>query len=170
MKGPFFEVEKLPGLDVEDFLILPESEASVKDKLQVMLHVVGQFQAIDKAGFVLFDRHMWNIRLLDWKGKISTRQIDVDEYYDKDADATVSLDRQKSLEEMNDSKKKIGVDLWAGTVQTMLVAELNVVDIGRNPEMVKLLCTYKYETGAKEHGSNLTEHEEVLKKAISMLP
>jgi hypothetical protein len=167
-KGPYFNVENLPGMDVADFLELPEDEASVKDKLRVMLHIVGQFQAIDKAGFVLADRHVWNIRLLGWKDKISTRQIDVDEYYDKDADSTYSLDRQKTLEEFNDSFKKTGTDLWAPTVNSLLSAELGAIDIGRNPEIVKLLRTQKWEADTKPHGSNLIEHEEILKKAIQM--
>jgi len=168
--GKHFNVEKLVGLDLEDFLLLPENEASLKDKFKVMLHITQQFQAIDQAGFILFDRHAWNIRVINWgNDKISTRQIDIDQYYDKVAEASYSLEGQERFESMNDSLKKIGTNLWAPTVNDLISQELSVVDINKNNEIVNLLRANKWKPEAKKNGSNLEEHETLLKQIIEML-
>lgn len=112
--GPFFKVEKLDGLDLGDFLHLPD--VNIKTKLKVLKHVISQLQAIDESGFVLFDRNGGNIRVLQWEGNISTRQIDVENIYDKSADAVYSFDGQKSYEDMIDAFLKKDIDIWAPAV------------------------------------------------------
>lgn len=112
--GPFFKVEKLGGLDLGDFLHLPDVD--IKTKLKVIKHVISQLQTIDQSGFVLFDRNGGNIRVLHWEVNISTRQIDVEDIYDKDADAVYSFNTQKGYEGMIDAFSKKDIDIWAPAV------------------------------------------------------
>ncbi|OGM77755.1 hypothetical protein A2188_02785 [Candidatus Woesebacteria bacterium RIFOXYA1_FULL_43_9] len=112
--GSFFKVEKLNGLDLGDFLHLPDVD--IKTKLKVIKHVISQLQAIDESGFVLFDRNGGNVRVLEWKENISTRQIDIEDIYDKSADAVYSLDGQKGYEDMIDALSEKDIDIWAPAV------------------------------------------------------
>jgi len=164
--GTFFMVEKLDGMDLDDFLRLPESEVSLKDKFSVMLHITQQYEAVDEAGFVLFDRHAFNIRVLNWKaGEISTRQVDVDQIYDKKTDASYSMDDQDRFESMNDSLNKLGRNLWQSTIVNLISQELKIVDIGRHREIVELLRKEKEITMNK--GTSLDIHEMALRGVVS---
>ncbi len=167
--GKHFNVEKLQGLDLSDFILLPESEVNTKRKLEVLLHVTQQLQEIDKSGFVLFDRNAGNIRVLEWQDKISTRQIDLEEYYDKLADAMYSSGDQKGYDEMVDLLKEKNVDLWAPSVQKLVYHAIAVAKNGKQPEMIKLFEKEEWGPDAKRKGSNLIEHEQVLSEALDLL-
>ncbi len=167
--GKHFKVEKLRGQDLTDFMFLPESEVSTKQKFEVLLHITRQLQEIDKAGFILFDRNSGNIRVLDWKDKISTRQIDIENYYDKSAEAMYSSGDQKSYEEMMETLKEKKVDLWAPTVEQLVSQAIAISKNGNRPDLVELFEKQEWKPTAKRKGLNLKEHEKVLLKALKTI-
>lgn len=167
--GPHFNVEELPGIDLADFLFLPEEEVGTKDKFSAMLHVAKQLEAIDKAGFVIFDRNSGNIRVLDWKdGKISTRQVDIEDYYDKLADATYSSGDQKGYEEMVDLMNSKGVNLWAYQINKLIASEVGIATRAGKPEIKDVLEKHEWPDGEKK-GCNLSEHIKTLEQIMESL-
>lgn len=140
--GKYFNVEKLPGLDLGDILKLSENEAGAAVKMKVLKTIIGQFEAIDKAGFVIFDRNGGNIRVLDWKEKVSIRQMDLEDVYDKQADAIYSVSNPSSYEYMLDQDKKIGADLWMYAARSMIIAAKGLAVSTHNIEMENLLIPY----------------------------
>lgn len=138
--GPYFKVEKLGGLDLADFLHLPEVD--IKTKFKVLKHVISQLQAIDESGFVIFDRNGGNIRVLQWEGNISTRQIDIEDIYDKSADAVYSSGTQKGSEDMINALSKKDIDIWAPAVNKIAQA---IGGILKNlPKVGQILLPYEY--------------------------
>jgi len=111
--GGFFKVEELQGEDLAD--LLRDQSLGAKVKMEVVLHVVKQLQSIDQAGFVLFDRNADNIRIISMNKRISTRQMDIEDMYDKDTDAVYSLSQSK-YEDMIQRLKKMGIDIWLPSV------------------------------------------------------
>lgn len=167
--GKHFNVEKLGGIDLYDFMFLPETEVSTKQKFKVLLHITKQLQEIDKSGFILFDRHSSNIRVLNWQDKISTRQMDLENYYDKLAEAILSSDNQKASEEMVSILKEKGIDLWAPTVEELVSQAIGIAKIGGKSELVELFKKQEWKPDTKRKGSNLNEYEQVLLEALKLL-
>ena len=134
-----------------------------------MLHITEQLSAVDKAGFVIFDRNSGNIRVLDWKrGKISTRQIDIEDYYDKGVDATYSSGDQKGYEEMVDLMNGKGVNLWASTINKLINAEIGVAERAGVNEIKEILLKHEWPEGEPK-GCNLVEHSVVLKLILDFI-
>ncbi len=124
-----FKVEKLGGQDLNAFVHEP---ISITEKLKVFDHVAGQLQAIDAAGMVLFDRLGRNIRVLSsGKKGISTRQMDIEYFYDKKADAIYSdsLAGERHYEQYAFTQKLRRWDLWSEAVQSMAFDLLSIKDI-----------------------------------------
>ena len=111
--GGFFEVEELPGEDLAD--LLHDQSQGVKVKMEVVLHVVKQLRSIDQAGFVLFDRNADNIRIINVNERISTRQMDIEDMYDKVTNAVYGLSQSK-YEDMIQRLEKMGIDIWSPSV------------------------------------------------------
>lgn len=116
--GRHFEVEHLPGMDFTDYLSDPD--VSIVEKLLVLLHIIEQLQAIDKKGFVIFDRHGNNIRVLSASpDHISTRQMDIEQLYDKDANCVYAQPEREPLEELLDNLQARGSSVWTPSVQKL---------------------------------------------------
>jgi len=128
--GPVYEVENLPGRDLDE--LIKDPSIRYQDKLAVLRHVTGQLEAIDQAGFIPFDRSGANIRVLSFGGEgVSTRQLDIEDFYDQAEDYLYSQENAGMSQEALDLLKKKGVNFWARNI-TML-AELaqkaaNMVD------------------------------------------
>lgn len=136
--GSFFKVEELSGVDLSDFLHLP---IDVNDKLRVIQHIVHQLEAIDQAGFVIFDRHGGNIRVVNWNGKASTRQVDVEDMYDKNKDQVLSSDSAANYRDMINQLKMKGIDLWTPTVN--ILAGMTIKAIGSEKGIGAVLQPFK---------------------------
>lgn len=124
----YFEVEYLKGLSLSGFLKLTEDKADLKTKLQVIRHVAGQYKAIDDAGFVIFDRHPLNVMVLGWaNNKISTRQVDIEDMYDKSADAVYGeFDRQYYERYMEDVLRR-GQDPWYLQISHLAITAFDIL-------------------------------------------
>ena len=112
-----FRVEEIQGQDIRYPSIW--NWVTVPDKFKLLYHVVGQLKEIDKAGIVLFDREGRNIVANTENGGLSVRQVDLEEFYDKNADA-VYADinfRQVEYTDTIDKFKNRGFNLWAESVQ-----------------------------------------------------
>jgi hypothetical protein len=109
-----FYVEKLGGEDFRNVVF--DEGVSPIDKLSVIDHVIGQLQAIDQAGVVLFDRAARNIRVLRYGSSgISTRQLDIEEFYVK-ASRTVYSSGYSFNGPRIEYYKEMGYNLWGETV------------------------------------------------------
>lgn len=162
--GDFFKVEKLQGMDLADFLHTPTID--LKTKLTVLRHTAQQLEVVDGAGFVLFDRNGGNIRVLDWKDRISTRQIDVEDMYDKASDVVYSLEGQKGYEEMIEALNAKGVDLWAPTVCKLAQSAMGILDGTKTKE---ILSSYTDMLTMPSRREVLVNFDSALTQAISTI-
>lgn len=123
--GRYHEVENLQGVTLETFL--EDKTITAKEKYRVLLHVVDQLQEIDRAGFVIFDRCPRNIQVLSYgSDNISTRQMDLEDFYDKKADALYSLANVSITENILDDQNQMGIDPWYREVRRLGNLSLNL--------------------------------------------
>lgn len=147
-----FRVEEIQGSDIRYLSIW--NWVTVPDKFKLLYHVVGQLKEIDKAGIVLFDREGRNIMANTEGGKLSVRQIDLEEFYDRNVDAVYSdLNyRQVDYTNMVDTFNGRGYNLWAEAVQ-FLSYQAKAVLIAGNVKKNKNIFD-KYHGIAHEPESN----------------
>ncbi|QQG41555.1 MAG: hypothetical protein HYV90_05375 [Candidatus Woesebacteria bacterium] len=135
-----FNVERLGGMDLDDLMDVSDSAISLKDKLEVVRHVVLQLKAIDDAGFWIHDRAGRNVKVLSWGlNGISTRQVDLEDFYDKKTNSLYSDHRSDYLEQFVDRQYILGQTPWAycvGQLALLVTDSLpdrykNVVDFGK---------------------------------------
>ena len=163
--GRYFEVEELPGMDLDDLIEL--DNVLIKDKFQVILHVIRQLQKIDEEGFVLFDRSSSNIRVLKWgEEKVSVRQMDIEDIYDKDADCVHSLEDQEAIEKNVKLFKEKNIDFWTPTVNNL--ASMGTRIARKDNQHIEIqLSQCKWKPGTK--GSNLKSVEKVVSEILTDL-
>jgi len=166
-KGLFFETEELPGTDLDVFLM--DSKPTIEQKMQVMMEVTKQLMTIDRAGYMLLDRHGQNIRVLKHEGKISVRQMDIQDLYDKEAGTVYVSGYRKVYDELIDGWKERGVDLWAQTVNFLLKLELLALKNANKTEATELLDQHRWSDNHMKNGSNLNDHLQALKDVYDML-
>lgn len=158
--GDFLEVEELEGMDLSDFIQL--NSVDFKTKMRVFMQVAKQWQAIDDAGFVLTDRHGSNIRVTQFLEKISIRQIDIEEIYDKLTQAAYAGSRS-STNMLFDLRKELGRDLWSGELYELLEMEIKVCEQHKmSTELIMLLKKLKREE------KTLAQHIDLLAKIIDL--
>lgn len=116
--GPHFNVEKLGGTDLDD--ICDDPNVRFADKLDLIQFATNQLKEIDKTGVVLFDRDGRNIRVLAYgHGYISMRQMDLQEYYDKNGGG-VYVNREGSGVSKTVAKyEPMGVNMWCESVANL---------------------------------------------------
>lgn len=133
-EGMYFDVQKLPGASFER--VAERTDVPTKRKLEILKHVVGQLKEVDKAGLVLFDRAGRNTMVLSWgvgRG-ISTRQIDIEEFYDK-ASGTVYSERSLiAYETYVEDKLGSGMSLWTEAVDLIAEDATKVLKADRAPK------------------------------------
>lgn len=126
-----FDVEKLDGVDLDDLI---KSGIQTRSGLDVIIHVTEQLQVIDKSGILLFDRDGRNIRILSWAGSISTRQIDLEDFYDHRRNVLYcdKPSREEDKKKLLNDCMKFGFNIWSREVVSL--AEMTMKVIGdRNP-------------------------------------
>lgn len=108
-----FKVEDLGEINLRH--VISSKDVSPIDKLKIIHHVIGQLQAIDQAGIVLFDRAGRNIAVPRFEsGVISTRQVDLEEFWSKKDNrfySSGSFNGEKAYFYVEN-----GFDLWGETV------------------------------------------------------
>jgi hypothetical protein len=133
-KGPHFFVEKFGGEEFDDYL--NDKKIPPVERLRAVSFVLGQLQAIDEAGFVIFDRVGRNILISGKGGNISVRQVDLEDIYDWKNDAVYSDHRRKTYEEYLESQRQFGQSPWAGEVGYLaltLAKAMNQADLKYAP-------------------------------------
>lgn len=165
--GPVFGVEKLEGVDLADFLL--DEGIQLKRKLEVLRHVIRQLEQIDEAGYVLFDRHGGNIRVLKWgENEISVRQIDIEDMYDKRADKVYSSDIP-SRSSLIETFKKAGINLWVNAVGNISLQGMGAAERSGYSRVSNLLSRHVWDRTESPRGSNLTQLEKGIESAIESL-
>lgn len=112
-----FRVEEIKGEDLRD---LPTwKNTSAIHKFTVLYHATSQLIEIDKAGIVLFDREGRNIMANLQNDKVSVRQVDLEEFYDKNAGSVYadSPYRYDAYSFTANLFSEEGFNLWAESVQ-----------------------------------------------------
>lgn len=165
--GEYFETENLPGTDLRDFMLGPKP--SIKQKIEVMQEVIKQLMVIDEAGYMLLDRHGQNIRVLKYGNKISIRQMDIQDLYDKEADTVYVSGFRKVYDEIIDGWKKKKVDLWASSINFLLKLELLALESENKTEAIGLLSKHEWSDKQLKKGSNLVDHLQVLEEVSVVL-
>ena len=167
-KGLVFGVEKLEGMNLSDYLL--DGNIPLKDKLEVLLHVTRQLRQIDKAGYVLFDRHGGNIRILRWgESGVSTRQVDIEDMYDKRANRVYSSSGSLDIELIEIFKSK-GLDLWVNAVSSISLQGIGVIErSGYGYCVLDLLSKHVWDKTRAPKGSNLVDLEKAIGNAIDIL-
>ena len=156
--GTAFEVEQLEGKDLAEFLHDPS--ISLQTKWKVLLYIIRQFQAIDEAGYVLFDRHGGNIRVLEWETKISVRQMDIEDMYDKNRNKVYSSDGNWDISLIRSLEKK-GVDPWFYACKAIANQGIGLAQRTGNERMAGVLKRL-----IDQPGSSLSDFEKALRAAV----
>ncbi len=165
---PYFYVEKV-GIGLGE--VLNDSNLSTKLGLKLLLHITNQLKEIDKDGFVLFDRGGENIRVLQCdENKISVRQTDLEDLYDKNSSALYSSANSSVSEENLQTWEDIGVSPWIDTVDSIARAGIGFVNRNSRPDLSKALLTC-ISNNPKVDGKNATLEflESSLEKSLSLL-
>jgi hypothetical protein len=139
----------------------------LKDKLGVLLHVTQQLRQIDEAGYVLFDRHGGNVRVLKWGGnRISTRQVDIEDMYNRESHQIYSLDGSWDVQLIKTLKSR-GVDLWVNAVSSIALQGIGAAERSGNHHVPKLLSKHVWDrAGGTPKGSNLSQLEKAIGDAL----
>lgn len=137
-----FRVEELKGDDIQYLSIW--NYIPTVEKFRVLYHVVGQFKEIDKAGLVLFDREGRNIMANVKCGKMSVRQVDLEEFYDKNAnsvyaDVPYRFDGYTWMAELFSER---GFNLWAESVEFLSYEARAVMLTGHIKKNKKIFDKY----------------------------
>jgi len=163
--GNVFEVERLGGEDLYDYI--KNKDHLKSEKLLVLLHVVRQLKAIDEAGYIIFDRHGSNIRVLSSNPQhISVRHVDIEDMYDKQADCTYSLRGSSMSDETADLFKSKGISLWVLAVDKLAVEGELIGEIHDDQAITDIFSLCRWETG--ERGHSLEELEKACIHAIKI--
>lgn len=162
--GDFFEVENLEGVDFIDYVL--DKTKPKELKLKILLHIVKQLKAIDDAGFVIFDRHGRNIRLLsESSDHIATRQIDIEDMYDKKADCVYSLMNASMSDDLIDIFKEKDIPLWVQSVDKLAIIGEAIGETHNSQTIVDIFSLCRWERG--ERGHDLNELERACLQAIN---
>jgi ribosomal protein S18 acetylase RimI-like enzyme len=158
--GPIFEVENLPGVDLDE--LIQSSSISYLDKLSVLSYVAGQLEAIDQAGFIPFDRSGSNIRVLSYGDNgISTRQIDIEDIYDRAGDCLYSKEGSGMTDEVLDTFRNKDINFWARNVTLLTELSQVAADIADDQLALSEFEKLKWPLG-NPNGSTLAEFREAI--------
>lgn len=160
-----FEVERLAGEDLVDYVV--DKDQPKDNKLRVILHVVRQLKAIDEAGYVIFDRHGSNIRVVsNDPAHISTRQMDIEDMYDKLGDCVYSLNNASADDDLIDLFKVKGVSPWAVAVDKLTKEGELIGETHGDQRIVGIFSLCEWVPGEKGH--DLSDLEKACLRALKL--
>lgn len=133
----YLKTELLPGIELGEFIAKPD--VTLKRKFEVFLHIASQFQAIDKAGFELFDRNHKNVRILDWGDKISVRQVDIPDLYDKTSESFYSSVWKSDYDDYLKRLTEQGLSVWTPEIDRLQELETEVLRKSRRKDLLDLV-------------------------------
>lgn len=172
-RGEITEVEEIEGRELRYFLA--DQKPSTTEKLEVLDHIVGQLQAIDKAGFVIFDRvpSMGNIMVTRWGKKgISTRQIDIEYIYTKAAGAMYTDKPNSAVVGKSDACKRLRINQWSEEVFDF--AQLIKASFDDDPYIAKIVTSNEFMNKYRKmslygYNTDLSQNEFNTKNVLAVL-